>query len=209
MPRKSLDTPERPAMRSAAPASGARSAGAAGTGHRRRGLGWLWALLGLLALGLLIAALAGAFSSGDDGRSGQGSSGTGAGAGTASGSLAAGGTALLPPRAGGLKSLVGKTATADDVVVQSVVQNAENPGTLEGFWVGSSATDRVYVEWGGDVGQAEADYRPKVGEHVRLTGPVRPAPKNPASALRLDADEAQLVRSQGGFVNADDVKPVD
>jgi len=168
-------------------------------------------LLGLLALGLLIAALAGAFSSGDDGRSRQGLSGTGVDAGTtASGSgLAAGGTALLPPRAGGLKSLVGKTATADDVVVQSVVQNAENPDTLEGFWVGSSAKDRVYVEWGGDVGQAEADYRPKVGEHVRLTGPVRPAPKNPASALRLDADEAQLVRSQGGFVNADDVKPVD
>jgi hypothetical protein len=167
-------------------------------------------LLGLLALGLLIAALAGAFSSGDHKRSRQGSSATSAGGGTARGSsLAAGGTALLPPRAGGLKPLVGKRATADDVVVQSVVQNAKNPGTLEGFWVGSSATDRVYVEWGGDVGQAEADYRPKVGEHVRLTGPVRPAPKNPESALRLGADDAQLVRSQGGFVNADDVNPVD
>jgi hypothetical protein len=204
MARNTTESPERPGTRSKAPASGARSAGAGAGTHRRRGLGWLWALLGLLALGLLIAALAGAFSSGDD-KSGDQSSGGGAAAGAG---LAAGGTALLPPPADGLKPLVGKSASADDVIVQSVVKNAENPDAMEGFWVGSSKTDRVYVEWGGDVGADESDFRPKVGEHVRLTGPVRPAPANPERTLNLDAADAQLVRSQGGYVNADDVKPV-
>ena len=199
MPRNSTHSPERPATRSSTPASGARSAGAPAEGRRRRGLGWLWALLGLLALGLIIAALAGAFSKDDKAAQGGGA---------ASSALAAGGTRLLPPPSGGLKPLVGKTATGDDVVVQSVAQNADNPDALEGFWVGSSKKDRVYVEWGGDVGTDESDFRPKVGEHVRLTGPVRPAPAKPERTLSLDADDAQLVRSQGGYVNADEVKPV-
>ena len=199
MSRNPTETPRRPARPSTAPASGARTADGAGAAPRRRRLGWLWALLGLLALGLIIAALAGAFSSGDGG-------GKKASAGAAGASLAAGGTTLLPPPAGGLKPLVGKTAKADDVVVQSVVQNADNPDALEGFWVGSSKTDRVYVEWGGDVGTDESDFRPKVGQHVRLTGPVRPAPADPARTLSLDADDATLVRSQGGYVNADEVR---
>lgn len=203
MARNTTHSPERPTRSSTAPATGARTAGPAAGGHRRRGLGWLWALLGLLALGLLIAALAGAFS-GDKARGGKASS-SGASAGPG---LAAGGTALLPPRAGGLKPLVGKTAKANDVVVQSVVQHAGNPDALEGFWVGSSQKDRVYVEWGGEVGTDESNFRPKVGEHVRLTGPVRPAPAHAARTLRLDADDARLVSSQGGYVNADDVKPV-
>jgi hypothetical protein len=204
MARNTTQSPERPTKRSTTPGSGAQAAGPAAGGHRRRGLGWLWALLGLLALGLLIAALAGAFSSDDKERSSQGSS-SGASAGSG---LAAGATALLPPPADGLKPLVGKTAKTNDVVVQSVVQNADNPDALEGFWVGSSQKDRVYVEWGGDVGTDESDFRPKVGEHVRLTGPVRPAPANPARTLSLDTPDAQLVSSQGGYVNADEVKPV-
>src|SRR3954447_14424349 len=65
MARNTTQSPQRPTKRPTTPASGARSVGAAGDGRRRRGLGWLWALLGLLALGLLIAALAGAFSSSD------------------------------------------------------------------------------------------------------------------------------------------------
>jgi hypothetical protein len=153
-------------------------------------------LLGLLALGLIIAALAGAFSKDDKAAQGGGA---------ASSALAAGGTRLLPPPSGGLKPLVGKTAKADDVVVQSVVQHADNPDALEGFWVGSSQKDRVYVEWGGDVGTDESDFRPKVGEHVRLTGPVRPAPANPARTLKLQPQDAELVRSQGAFVNAERV----
>jgi len=166
---------------------------------KRNAVRWVLVLLAAIAGVVLIAWIGGAFSSDDDG-------GKKASAGAAGASLAAAGTTLLPPPAGGLKPLVGKTAKADDVVVQSVVQNADNPDALEGFWVGSSKTDRVYVEWGGDVGTDESDFRPKVGQHVRLTGPVRPAPADPARTLSLDADDATLVRSQGGYVNADEVR---
>jgi hypothetical protein len=119
----------------------------------------------------------------------------------------AGGTSILPPPGGGLGDYVGEDATGKSVVVQSVVRNAEQNDTLEGFWVGSSAQDRVYVEWGGTVGSNEADYTPEVGEKVDLTGPVRPAPENPETALKLNAADAELVRTHGGFVNADEVAP--
>src|SRR5215210_618916 len=74
---------------------------------------------------------------------------------------------LLPPPAGGLSAEVGKTATGKNVVVQSVNGN-------EGFFVGSSANERVYVEWGGDVGQNEpSQFQPKKGDTVNLTGPLQ------------------------------------
>ena len=59
----------------------------------------------------------------------------------------------------------------------------------------------------GDVGTDEATYLPKVGEKVNLTGPVRPAPEDPAQTLNLKAADADLVRSQGGYINAADVTP--
>jgi hypothetical protein len=46
-----------------------------------------------------------------------------------------------------------------------------------------------------------------VGEKVDLTGPVRPAPENPETALKLNAEDAELVRTKGGVVNADAVAP--
>jgi hypothetical protein len=195
--------------------------------RRRRGLGWLWALLAVLAAALLAALALGLFNGDDDGdqTAGQGqatteqqatdntqdATGTGAAAGgTAAdggGSLSVGGTSILPPPAGGLGDYVGQDATGENVVVQSVVRNAEENDTLEGFWVGSSEQDRTYVEWGGTVGSNEADYTPQVGEKLNLTGPVRPAPENPETALKLNAADAELVKSQGGFVNADEVSP--
>jgi len=36
---------------------------------------------------------------------------------------------------------------------------------------------------------------------------VRPAPENPETALKLNAADAEFVRTHGGFVNADDVSP--
>lgn len=191
--------------------------------RRRRGLGWLWALLALLAAALVAALALGLFDGDDDGgqTAGQGQGATeqqsagsaqeGAGAGgtatDAGGSLSVGATSILPPPAGGLRDYVGQDATGKSVVVQSVVRNAEENNNLEGFWVGSSEQDRVYVEWGGTVGSNEADYRPTVGEKVNLTGPVRPAPENPETALKLNAADAELVRTHGGFVNADEVSP--
>lgn len=166
--------------------------------RRRRGMGWLWALLALLAVALVAVLALGLFDGDDDG--------TGGTATDAGGSMTAGGTSILPPPGGGLADYVGRDATGKSVIVQSVVRNAEN-NRLAGFWVGSSEQDRVYVEWGGTVGPDEADYTPEVGEKVNLTGPVRPAPENPATALELNSADAELVRTQRGYVNADSVSP--
>jgi hypothetical protein len=196
--------------------TGARAA--TGEPHRRRRLGWLWWLLGLLALAAVIAVLAGAFEGDDDGerstaetqqqeRSGAADAqGTTSGGGEA-GQLTAGGTSLLPIPTAGLSDFVGQDARGQSVRVLSVVSSAEDPEALEGFWVGTSDQDRTYVEWGGDVGTDEADYRPREGEQVNLTGPVRPAPEDPARTLNLSDADAELVRSQGAYINADSVTP--
>jgi hypothetical protein len=81
--------------------------------------------------------------------------------------------------------------------VQSVVKD-------EGFWVGSSQRNRVHVEYGGDVGVDENQgVEPAVGEKVNLTGPVRPAPQNPARTLNLPTHDAQQVTEQDAYINAD------
>jgi hypothetical protein len=144
-------------------------------------------LLGLL-LAALVAILLISLIGGDDDKSSSDA-----------GRLNAGGAQLLPPPAGGLSGEVGKTATGKDVVVQSVNGN-------EGFFVGSSAKDRVYVEWGGDVGENEASrFRPQKGQRVNLTGPLQAAGATQLRKLKLSSADADLVRSQGAFVNADRV----
>jgi hypothetical protein len=135
--------------------------------------------------------------------------GTDAGGTAAAGALSAGGTNLLPVPDGGLSGAVGQDAQGRDVTVQSVVKGQEDPDALEGFWVGSSEQDRVYVEWGGDVGADEADYLPEVEDKVKLTGPVHAAPQDPEQTLNLSPEDAQLVREQGAYVNADEVTPAD
>ena len=119
------------------------------------------------------------------------------------GTLTAGGTALLPVEAATLREAVGQDATGERVRVQEVVPE-------EGFFVGTSETDRVYVEFGGDVGETEEgsnSYEPAEGDEVNLTGPVREAPAEPEQTLNLDADDAALVREQGVYINADQVEP--
>lgn len=182
---------------------GARAAG--GAGPRRKRGGWLWWLLGLLALLLLGALLLGLFD-GDDGSSSadrpaaEQTATPSAGAADGAGSLTAGGTALLPVPGGGLADFEGRPAQGENVRVQSVVKD-------EGFWVGTSARDRVYVEYGGDVGANENQgIEPAVGDRVNLTGPVRPAPANPAQTLNLSTEDARMVSEQGGYVNADNVE---
>ena len=79
----------------------------------------------------------------------------------------------------------------------------------EGFFVGTSEEDRVYVEFGGDVGETEQNsnsYDAKVGDVVNLTGPVRPAPAEPEQTLNLDAEDARVVEEQGAFINAETVE---
>jgi hypothetical protein len=144
-------------------------------------------LLGLL-LAMLLAMLLISLIGGDDDKSSSDAGG-----------LTAGNTQLLPPPASGLSAQVGETATGKDAVVQSVNGN-------EGFFVGSSTKDRVYVEWGGDIGENEASqFQPQKGDKVNLTGPLQAAGPAQLRKLKLSEADAQLVRSQGAFVNADRV----
>ena len=141
-------------------------------------------LLGLLLAILLAVLLISVIGGDDDNR------------GSDAGQLTAGNTSLLPPPSGALSDQVGETVTGKDVVVQSVNGN-------EGFFVGSSTKDRVYVEWGGDVGENEtSQFQPQEGDKVNLTGPLQAAGPEQLQKLKLSAADAQLVRSQGAFVNA-------
>ena len=182
---------------------GARPVGARDRGRKRRGLVPL--LLALLAL-LAIAALLIALLAGDDDK---GSANSGAAqsaqqpgaAASGAGQLEAGGQALLPPPGGKLDRFVGQDTVGQDVTVQAIVKG-------QGFWVGTSRQDRIYVEYGGEVGKTEAGFRPdRTGQRVDLDGPVRPAPQNPAETLKLSAADAQQVASQGAYINANKVSP--
>ncbi len=167
--------------------TGARRAGGTHSGGSRKLLPLLLGLLAAIAVVLLLISLIG----GDDSDGGT--------TGSNAGRLTANGVSLLPPPASGLSAQAGKTATGKNVVVQSVNGN-------EGFFVGSSAKERVYVEWGGDVGENEASrFRPQKDQRVNLTGPVQPAGARQLSKLKLSAADAELVRAQGAFVNADRV----
>ena len=187
---------------------GARSAG--GGDQRKKPGGWLWWLLGLLALVLLAIVLISLLSGGgeEDERaaapartaeptpSPEGAAPAG-GASSRAGTLTARGDSLLPVPAGGLAGYETETATGESVTVRSVVQD-------EGFLVGSSAEDRVYVEYGGDVGADESQgFAPEVGDTVDLTGELRPAPANPGRTLNLPAPDAAQVSEQGAYVNAE------
>jgi hypothetical protein len=185
---------------------GARAVGDGG--RKRRGLlPWLLGGLALLALAALLVAL---LSGGDDKKATSSGSSSRAQPGAAAGAatLTAGSAAVLPGKATGVGDSVGETARGRSVVVQSVVQAAENPNGLEGFWVGSSKSDRVYVEYGGDVGGDEAAFKPKVGQKVNLEGPVKAAPEKAARVLNLSAADAALVTRQGAYINASQVTPV-
>jgi len=176
---------------------GAVSVGA----HRKRGGWWKWLLLLLLLLAavILLVSLLG----GDDDDSGNAGGTTtaqsqSAASSSAAGTLTAAGTSLLPVP-DDLSASVGEQAEGRGVKVLSVVED-------EGFWVGTSRADRVYVEYGGDVGENEQASRPSVGDTVDLTGPVRPAPDDPGRTLRLEKADSDLVERQGAFINASSVE---
>ena len=178
-----------------------------GDGDGRKGAGRLkWLLLGLLAVAAVIALIA-LVSGGND--EGGGSASTQATAPTVeqptptAGTLSADGEELLPIPDGGASDLAGREAEGTGVEVVKI-----NPG--EGFWVGTSQEERVYVEYGGDVGETEEgseSFEPQVGDKVNLRGEVRPAPEEPEQTLNItDEQDARLVTQQGFFVNATEVE---
>lgn len=180
---------------------------------RRRKPWWLWALFALVILAILLISLT---RCGPDNTSSNApassvpraapsavgpapntapvgppsaaapSAGTGAGAagGGGQGALTADGTSLLPlGQVGGsdgdLTSLVGKTVSARGVLVQSVP-------TDEGFWVGDSDTDRIWVQLNGD---GESGYTVKQGDRIDFTG--RMIAHDPAFAGQVGVDAAE------------------
>jgi hypothetical protein len=173
--------------------------------HRRGWPKWpLWLLLGLFALACLVAGLISANNDDDGDRGARSQSqsqsqNAGSAGGTAGdGRLTAGGAGIVPGQTGGLRDHVGQPAEGQNLTVQSVSGKS-------GFFAGTSPQDRVYVEWSSAVGENEADFVPKPGERVNLRGEVRPAPANPAQTLKLQPEAAEVVRSQGAFVNAQGV----
>ena len=87
----------------------------------------------------------------------------------------------------------GDEAEGNAVKVQSVPAD-------EGFWVGSSATERVWIQLSGTRG--ESDYKVKQGDTVNFTGTVKAAGKDFATTAGLSAAEgADQLTEQGHYIS--------
>jgi hypothetical protein len=120
------------------------------------------------------------------------SSSGGANGAAGAGTLTAGDSALLPLSGvagpnGELTALVGRAVTARSVPVESVPAD-------EGFWVGPSGTDRVWVEL--TVPPGESPYQVRPGQLVDFTGPMTGQDGGYAGQAGVDAAEGadQLTR---------------
>lgn len=189
-----------------------KGAYAVGTDTASRRPGWLiplLALLALLALGLILffalrggdsdssvpaaaATTAGnaptATASATASVTSSPSGGTGGQTSGIDGQLLAGTQVVLPLVAGStdLSRYAGQAATARTVTVQSVPAD-------EGFWVGSSATDRAWVQLTG--GDGESPVTVKTGDRISFAGGrIVTSPAGYAAKVGVDAGEgaAQL-----------------
>ena len=120
---------------------------------------------------------------------GTGSTAGGAAGGPANSHLTAGSMPLLPLTTsapnGDLSRYVGRPAQARSVSVLSVPAD-------EGFWVGTSMADRVWVQLVGKGG--ESSYHVKAGDKVDFTAQVVGHPSTFAAQVGVDPDDgaAQL-----------------
>ena len=171
-------------------------------------LGWLpWALLGLLGLLLLLSLLAGKLAGGDDTDTADtartGDRGTAAApADNGGGTLTVGSTDLLASSAnlGKLGALGGQQAVGRNVNVQSVVAD-------EGFWVGSSAADRVFVYLTPEARKSngESGFQVKAGQSIDLNGTVAKL-KDAGSLGVTDSEGAAQLQKQGSYITATSVR---
>jgi hypothetical protein len=224
MNRRTEETVERDSTTSAAPAT---ARGAHSVGGRRHGLGWLpWALLGLLALlalGIwgLIAALG---DDDDDEATGAVQSeaeataapaadpappAAGAPAPTttvagAAGAGAAGG-ASLTANGQDVLGLAGDPAVLAGLAGGAVTGRApvESVVSDEGFWVGNSPEQRVFVfiTEAARGTQGESPFQVQPGQIVEITGTMQPATTLPQDLE--DADGRAQLETQGFLVAAD------
>ncbi len=108
------------------------------------------------------------------------------------GTVTAGGTDLLGDTAG-LGTHEGEPAVASGVRVQSVPAD-------EGFWVGASEADRLWVQLTGTGG--ESDYKVKQGDTIDFTGTVTRAAQGFAAEKGVTAAEgAGQLTEQGHYLS--------
>jgi hypothetical protein len=201
---------------------GPRASGASGAGVQQRRPWWLWLLVALVAIAALLFALSRCGGDGDPAAApGSGDAApaptapesadaaapaapspaapTGpepGGAGAGEGGLTVGGAALLPLAGaagpdGSLAGRVGEQVTASGATVQSVAAD-------EGFWVGTSETDRVWVQLQGG---GESDYLVRPGDRVEFDGPLVAHDDAFAAEVGVDpAEGADQLTGQGAHV---------
>jgi hypothetical protein len=133
----------------------------------------------------------------------EASAGAGAGADTAGGgSLTANGEDLLAAASGGSLAERAGQAVTGTAKVESVVSD-------EGFWVGSSAEDRVFVFLTPEArqSQGESGFQVTAGQTVSLEGALTALQESPEVAEGVTADEgADQLTSQGAYVRAESVE---
>lgn len=132
---------------------------------------------------------------------GSAGGGSGGGLATGSASLTAGGQAILPLPAGGLAPLSTTAVSGTSVPVESVVSD-------EGFWVGTSASERVFVVLTPEArgGAGESPFQVQAGQSINLAGTLVPLPAAGAGALGVEAAEGgDQLATQGHVVEATQV----
>jgi hypothetical protein len=148
-------------------------------GKRRRP--WLRRILGLVALVVVVVAAV-ILLGGSDKKLPPG------------GSLKAGKQQLLPlSPSGKLAGSPGQKVVGKRMAVRSVVAK-------QGFWIGGSHVDRVYVKHAGPPANNAA-------EQVDLVGTVKPAPGNVAKTLKLPPEDAAKVTAEGAYIDATRITP--
>jgi hypothetical protein len=120
---------------------------------------------------------------------------------TGGASLTADGEDLLASVAGRSLSARAGQAVTGTATVESVVSD-------EGFWVGSSAEDRVFVFLTPEArqSQGESGFQVKAGQTVQLEGAMTSLQETPEVAEGVEAAEgADQLGSQGAYVRAESV----
>ncbi|ALG12138.1 hypothetical protein [Kibdelosporangium phytohabitans] len=182
-----------------------RAAGATEAARSSGGrMWWVWALLALILIGLLIFALA-RCSNDDDRPTGAASppapstpSAQPDSADMPPGALQVGGRTVWPaagaaPANGALTTLVGQQVSGRAVPVQSVPAD-------EGFWVGTSDTDRMWVKL---VPNGESPVNIQKGQMLDLGGPIVAHGREFAASEGVDdAEGATQLTAQAAHIEA-------
>ena len=163
--------------------------------------GWVW-LTGLVLLGLLAAFLAMTFLIGREEPSATPVPATTAGATEPAPSpgpspqLLAGGQDMLVASGGSLAPFAGRPVEAKAVTVQSVVGD-------EGFWIGTSPQQRVFVQLRID---GESPFRVRQGQVVDLDGTVVKLGGDASDYGVTDDEGGALLERQGHVIEATSIR---